>query len=422
MGRQQAVSKHRRRRLFASVIALGLVLSACGGGGGDDGGTPTVRWYVFPEAAFEKAAATCNDKARGAYRIEIVLLPTTADGQREQLVRRLAAKDSDVDILGMDVIWTAEFAEAKWIREWTGADAREVSEDVFPAALRTATWKDKLYGATLNTNTQVLYYRKDRVPQPPRTWDEMIDMAERIGPHQGDNQIQGRRYDGLTVWLISLLASAGGEVLSGTDNVALGDPAVRALEVMRRVANSTAADPSLSNANEQTALLGYNAGTSSFQLNYTFAYKGAQTNAPEVFRNTGVARWPGVKPGEPSHVTVGGINLGIGAFSEHPQQAFDAAKCLRSADNQLMLAREGGLPPTIVKLYDHPTVREAFPFTEVLRDTLADATLRPQSPAYNGISLAIQRVLHPPKGIEPQEDAEELRSLVTQAINSEGLL
>jgi multiple sugar transport system substrate-binding protein len=28
------------------------------------------------------------------------------------LVHRLAAADPDIDIIGMDVIWTAEFAEA----------------------------------------------------------------------------------------------------------------------------------------------------------------------------------------------------------------------------------------------------------------------------------------------------------------------
>ena len=30
-------------------------------------------------------------------------------------MRRLAAEDSDIDLIGMDVIWTAEFAEAGWI-------------------------------------------------------------------------------------------------------------------------------------------------------------------------------------------------------------------------------------------------------------------------------------------------------------------
>ncbi len=30
-------------------------------------------------------------------------------------MRRLAAKDSSIDLIGMDVIWTGEFAQAGWI-------------------------------------------------------------------------------------------------------------------------------------------------------------------------------------------------------------------------------------------------------------------------------------------------------------------
>jgi multiple sugar transport system substrate-binding protein len=41
-----------------------------------------------------------------------VPLPADADQQREQIVRRLAARDSDIDVIGMDVIWTGEFATA----------------------------------------------------------------------------------------------------------------------------------------------------------------------------------------------------------------------------------------------------------------------------------------------------------------------
>jgi len=39
-------------------------------------------------------------------------------------VRRLAARDAGVDIIAMDVIWTAEFAEAGWIRPWEGEHLR----------------------------------------------------------------------------------------------------------------------------------------------------------------------------------------------------------------------------------------------------------------------------------------------------------
>ena len=68
---------------------------------------------------FDKIIADCNQQAAGRYTIVGNLLPSDADGQRDQLVRRLAAQDTGMDLLGMDVTWTAEFAEAGWIRELT---------------------------------------------------------------------------------------------------------------------------------------------------------------------------------------------------------------------------------------------------------------------------------------------------------------
>ena len=66
-----------------------------------------------------------------------------ADPQREQLVRRLGAEDSSVDLIGMDIPWTAEFANAGWLRPYTGALA-EVSKDAFDSAVEAASFEGKL--------------------------------------------------------------------------------------------------------------------------------------------------------------------------------------------------------------------------------------------------------------------------------------
>ena len=119
--RLRRVCERLRSRSWSQLAAM-LVAGGCGGD--DSGGSRTLRWYVFaePGGAFKEAAANCTKEARGRYKVEVVDLPTNADQQRELVVRRLAAEDSDIDIIGMDVIWTAEFAEAEWIKEITGAD------------------------------------------------------------------------------------------------------------------------------------------------------------------------------------------------------------------------------------------------------------------------------------------------------------
>lgn len=398
--------------------------AACGGTGDGGGGPPTLKFYVFkePGGAFADAARACTEQSGGRYRVVLADLPPSADQQREQLVRRLAAGDDDIDIMGMDVIWTAEFAEAKWLLPWEGGAAAAATDGTIPATVQTGTYEGRLYAAPFTTNTQLLWYRKDRVPTPPATWAEMVDMAERIG-EGGRIQVQGNRYEGLTVWFNSLLASARGSVLKGPDEVDLADePTTRALEVMRRVARSRAADPTLSTSQEDQGRLGFESGSSSFMVNYTFVWPSAQKNAPEVARNMGWAAWPRVLPDEPAHVTLGGINLGVAAYSRHPDLAFDAAACLRSAPNQVVATEKGGLPPTTEALYDDPRVQEAFPFADVLREMLTEGSARPQSPAYNDISLAIQRNLHPPRNIDPADDVKPLRTAIEKALKSGGLL
>ena len=59
-------------------------------------------------------------------------------------------------------------------------------------------------------------------------------------------EIQGAQYEGLTVWFNTLINSAGGSILNATATApSLGPPAVRAAGIMRNLAKSPAADPSL---------------------------------------------------------------------------------------------------------------------------------------------------------------------------------
>lgn len=386
---------------------------------------PELRWYVFdePSGAFERAAERCSEASEGRYAIEVAPLPADADQQREQLVRRLAAGDSAIDIIGMDVIWTAEFAEAGWILHWPEELARQAQKGRLSSIIDTARYEDELWGVPFTTNAQLLWYRADRVKEPPATWDQMIRMAEELGEH-GTIQAQGERYEGLTVFFISLLASAGGSVLGpDADTVSLEqEPTRHALSIMQRLAHSAATDASLPTTREDQARLAFETGGSTFMINYTFVWPSAKSNAPEVASHMRWARWPSAIEGKPSRVTIGGINLGIGAHTRHPELAREAALCLASERNQRLAATLGGLPPSTAALYDDPAVRETFPFADLLRETLRDAVHRPQTPLYVDVSLAISHTLHPMRDVEPSKDLERLRDAVDRALRSEGLL
>src|SRR6201999_1801007 len=111
----------------------------------------------------------------------------------------------------------------------------------------------------------------------------------------GQIQVQGEFYEGYTVWINSLIESAGTSILSGPEEVDLEQkPTEEALEVIGRLAHSSAASPNLPTSNEDSARLAFEAGEAAFMTNYTFAFASAKENAPDVWKNMGAAPFPQV--------------------------------------------------------------------------------------------------------------------------------
>jgi multiple sugar transport system substrate-binding protein len=381
---------------------------------------------VFPEpsGSFAKAAADCSASSHGAYRITLSSLSTASDQQRISLVRRLAAGDPGIDIATLDVDWTAEFAEAKWIRPWTGADKTAVTNGVLPGPLQTATSKGKLYAAPINSNTQLLWYRKDLVPTPPKTWNEMIDDAIKLAKEGKPHAIeeQGSKYEGLTVWFNSMVDSAGGGILSPNNKILVGQSTKTAAEIMHRLATSPAADPGLNVAQESQADTAFDKGDAAFEINYPFVWSSAQKTNPKVFKQMGYAPFPSVTPGTAPRVSIGGYNLGVSAYSKYPQQAFNAVRCLVQPQNQVRDAVKGGLAPVLASIYQEPSFEKAYPFHQLIKQQLQSYGIRPQTPVYADITLAIQDVLSPTSNIDPNTIVSTLRSEIKSALTSKALL
>jgi multiple sugar transport system substrate-binding protein len=415
--------------LACLAFAALAVFALAGCGESSEGSGPRELTFfvaIQPGGTIEKDSERCSKQSGGRYTITPEFLPTDATQQREQLVRRLGAEDPSIDIVGMDVIWTGEFANAGWVEEWKGPLKEQVTESVFPNVIETASFEKKLYAAPFNTNTQLLWYRKDLVPKPPTTWDEMIEQAEGLD-EAGTIQVQANRYEGFMVWANALIESAGTEILSGPETVDLAEaPTEKALEVMGRLANSSAAPPSLSTSDEDSARLGFEAGESAFMTNYTFAYASAQAEAPDIGKEMGFARFPRVDASQPSKPPLGGFNLAVSSFSENKDIAFDAAACLAGKESQLTAVELDGLPPSRSDLYSDKAVTKAYPgFAQLVKESIEESGPRPTTPAYQDVSLAVQRALHPPDKIDPDDASsvyDELKSKLEDAVKREGLL
>ncbi len=269
-----------RRRKAAFVAAAAMVTSLTAACSSGDGGVPVINLYGGAAAAgFDTIIADCNKEANGRYRIVGNLLPSTADGQREQMVRRLAAGDSSMDLLGMDVVWTAEFAGAGWIRPLTDEQKAQANEGTLPVTIGTTLWKDsdgkeQQYGIPKHTNVQILWYRKDLVPKAPETWDEMISMAQKLKDEGKPHEIgfTAAQYEGYVVNVNTFINGFGGSLVNEDSTKATvtdGDGAIKALELMNKLATGGLTSPSLSNDTETEIFGELQNGRSAFSINWT---------------------------------------------------------------------------------------------------------------------------------------------------------
>ncbi|NOP97395.1 extracellular solute-binding protein [Mycolicibacterium fortuitum] len=463
----------RARRLCAAAVAALTAASVLSGCGSADSGI-VINYYTPANemATFTAVAKRCNAELGDRFTIKQISLPKGADDQRLQLARRLTGNDKTLDIMALDVVWTAEFAEAGWAVPLSEDPAGEAEADAesntLLGPLETARWQGRLYASPITTNTQLLWYRADLMDEPPSTWDGMVSEATRLHAAGKPSWIavQAKQYEGLVVWFNTLLTSAGGQVLSDdgktvtlTDTPEHRAATVRALQIIKSVATAPGADPSVTQTDEATARLALEQGKAALEVNWPFVLPSLLENAVKggvkflplderadltdaindlgTFSPTdqqfeaayeaskdvfGFAGYPGVREGEPAKVTIGGLNLAVAKTSRHKAEAFEAIRCLRNVENQRYTSVEGGLPAVRESLYDDPAFQAKYPQYAIIREQLTNAAVRPATPVYQAVSTRISATLAPITDIDPERTADELTEQVQKAIDGKGLI
>lgn len=439
MARVVEGARRPRHRATAAGLAgiVGLAAAACGGD--DTAAAPTITWYINPDSGGQaEIAQTCTEAADGAYTIVTTLLPTDADAQREQLIRRLAAEDSSVDLASVDPVFVPELAEAGFLAPVPEDLRDQVTEGIAEPAVQSATYQDELVAVPFWANTQLLWYRKSVVEEAGLdvtgevTWEQIIQAADDT---ETTVAVQARRYEGYAVLINALVAGAGGTVIENPEDdpesleYGLDSEAGRAAaEVVRSLAESGVGGPALSSSDETAALSLFQGDEGAFMVNWPFVWASAQaaveggTLDQSVVDDIGWAVYPATVEGEEPAPPFGGIELAVGAFSPDAEAAFDAAACIASPENQLAYFLSDGQPAASLEVYDDPQVQEQFPMADVIRQSLEQAVPRTQSPYYADVSTALQRVFSPPESVEPEQTPQRATSLIQDVLAGEALL
>ncbi len=444
-GRRTRIRSQRSGRSNLAIVAtigvIATLLTAC------SEGKPVLNWYVNPDGVpvFERYAEECSTED---YDVSVQLLPSSATDQRIQLARRLAAEDSSTDLMNLDPVFVAEFANAEWLAEIPADLAQHITDsgDYLEGPVETVTWNDGVYAIPLWANTQVLWHRKSLADaagldmSQPVTWEQVISAAAN---NNGSVGVQANRYEAYTVLINALIQGAGGDIISNTEagreaSVDIDSEAGRkAAEIIKMLADSPAAQSDLTVSNEGTSLGRMfpdpegEQGAGEFMLNWTFAYKFYEglIGAPdgitkEQFDDLGYARYPQTVAGEPSKPPIGGIDIGVGAYSDHPEWAMEAAQCITSTKAQTDLALEAGLMPSTNSAYDEVVAAGDFPedLIELYRTSVDEGGPRPESAFYSTVSSALQARWHSPTSVDPDTTPERSDEYLTEVLRGDALL
>jgi multiple sugar transport system substrate-binding protein len=380
---------------FASLVAL-FVLASCGssssGGGSSAQSAPVakangnVTWCIGKDTtgAFSEMVTRFNKQYPKAHA-KLLELPTSADQQRAQLIQRLRAKSPECDVLGMDVVWTAEFAGQNWLRDASSlVDKRKA--DFIAATLKTAQFDGKTWAVPFNTNAGFLYYRTDKINSAPKTWQDVYNQAK----SGGGIVYQGASYEGLTVNYLEMLYGAGGKIVddSGTKLDMDKNKATQVLSFMANGLKDGAAPKANVTYMEEESRRAFESGSVAAMRNWPYAY--ALDKKSKIGSKFAISPLPAWQGGQAASV-LGGYNLGISAYSKNPSGATAFIDFVTKPAQQVVMAAKASLPPVLGSVYSDPQVKKAMPFAAELQKAVEQGQARPTSPVYPQISQAIYK-------------------------------
>jgi multiple sugar transport system substrate-binding protein len=416
------------RFLAALAAIMALAIAGCGGGGDDDGGgapeaekvgqakaSGNVTWCIGKDTSGAFGTVVDNfNKANPDANVKLLELPEAADEQRRLQIQRLRAKNTECDVLGMDVIWTAEYAAQGWLKDVS--DFMSANGDKFiQSTVDTTEYEGKNFAVPFNSNAGFMYFRTDEVDQAPQDWETLYEEAAK-----GKGVVyQGFRYEGLTVNFLELLYSAGGNVLSEDGKEATADTqeVKDVLTFMADGIKNGAAPKAVTTYKEEESRRAFESENATFMRNWPYAYAlGKDSKIADKFD---ISTFPGFAGNEGAGV-LGGYDLAISAYSKNPEGALAFIEFATNPDQQKIQATEATLPPVVSEVYDDPEVKKAMPFAEDLRSAIEQAQPRPVSPVYPLISEAIYNNVYAALqgDMSPDEAASKMNEEIQQALET----
>ena len=319
------------------------------------------------------------------------LLSSASDACHNFYLTSFLARSDSFDVFSGDIIWTAEFASSGWIEPLDSFFKKRKQAEFLPGTIESCTYDGKIWAVPWYTDFGVLFYRKDIVKQPPKTWAQLIAMSKeniRNGKVRYGYVFQGNQYEGLVCNALEFIFNNGGQVLSG-NRVTINSPeAVEGLRTLVEIMKISPED--VISFQEEDSRLAFQEDQILFLRNWPYDWNLLNQNGSPVKGKVGVAPLPVGPGGSVGSGSLGGWNLMINRFSKNKLAGWKFVEFLTGKEAQKVNSTMGGRLPTRTAVYSDPEVLRKNPYYSDFLTAYSRSKPRPVSPYYPAISETMQ--------------------------------
>jgi len=416
---------------LAGVALLGV--AGCAGGGQGGGGPASLSFSFFPDrtGSVQELIDEFNSRNEGQIQTTYREMPADSGQHFDQLKTEFQSGSGDIDVIGGDVIWPAQFAANGWILDLSDRYPEEERGEFLPAPIQANTYQGRIYGVPWYTDAGMLYYRRDLLEQsgfsgPPRTYDELKDVASRVQRDSGTRYgfvFQGADYEGGVVNALEYIWNSGGEVLDPSDpnRVTIDSPeAIRGLQIERGMISDSIAPEGVTQYKEQESATIFLNGDAVFMRNVPRMYALASDPNESKIKpeQIGVSALPVAAEGNQSYSNLGGWNLFINAASKNQDAAWEFIRFMSAPEQQKFRALNGSVIPTRQSLLEDREILEKVPVISLGREAIQNTKPRPVSPYYSDMSLRMAKQFNASLrgNVSPEDAVKTLQDELTTIV------
>jgi multiple sugar transport system substrate-binding protein len=390
------------RREFLKMGGAGLagaaLLGATGCGGGS-GGSGDLIFSMGPDDAQGTMAALIKKfNEQSDFKVTHRVMPADTGTYFDKLRTQLQAGSGGIDVIGGDVIWPAQLAANGWIVDMSDRFPESEQKTFLEGPLQSVTYDGKVWGVPWYTDAGMLYHRADLLEksgysEPPKTWDELKEMADKVKKDQGIKYgfvFQGDAYEGGVCNGLEYIWTHGGNAVDPEDpnKILIDSPESAAgLATWASMLSSGVAPEAVSTYQEAEtdAAFFQEPGDAVFARQWPYGYAYLDTKGYLKQDQVGVGPLP-VDEGNPLASCLGGWDMLINSQSDMQEEAWQFIKFMTSPEQLKFRAVKATVLPTRSDLLTDPEI-EKIPVVSQGRPAIENTNPRPVSPYYSDMSL-----------------------------------